>query len=60
MAFQTFKPSRKAISLDTFERDLARRREALGEINMPRNSGRCRTESKKARLKANKAAGGKW
>ena len=60
MAFQTFKPSRKAISLDEFERDLARRREALGEINMPRNSGKRRTASKKALLKAIEAAGGKW
>ena len=60
MAFQTFKPSRKPIPLDEFERDLARRREALGEINMPRNSGNRRTESKKALLKAIKDAGGKW
>ncbi|MBB4641956.1 hypothetical protein [Rhizorhapis suberifaciens] len=59
MAFQNLKPDREPIPFDEFQRDLARRREALGEINMPRNSGKRRTESKKALLKAIKAAGGK-
>lgn len=61
MAFQTFKPDRRAIPLDAFERDLARRRDALGgKIDMPRNSGKRRTESKKTLLKAIEDAGGKW
>ena len=60
MPFQTFKPKREAVSFEEFQRDLARRREALSEINMPRNSGKRRTESKKALLKAIKDAGGKW
>ena len=51
---------RKAIKLDDFARELAQRREALGEIDMPRNSGLRRTESKKALLAAIKAAGGNW
>ena len=60
MAFQNLKPEREAIPFDEFAADLARRREALGEINMPRNSGKRRTASKKALLKAIKNAGGKW
>lgn len=60
MAFQNLKPEREAIPFEEFQRDLARRREALDEINMPRNSGKRRTESKKALLKAIRDAGGKW
>ena len=48
------------MSFREFAADLARRREALGEINMPRNSGKRRTESKKALLKAIRDVGGKW
>lgn len=40
--------------------DIARRRAALGDVDMPRNAGNRRTESKKALLKAIEAAGGKW
>lgn len=39
---------------------LARRRAELGEVVVPRNSGKRRTASKKALLKAIEAAGGKW
>ena len=61
LAFRTYKSSRPAISLEEFGRDLARRREALGEAAiMPRNSGLRRTASKKALLKAIKDAGGNW
>lgn len=49
------------MTLDAFGQDVLRRRAALGgEINMPRNSGSRRTESKKALLKAIEDAGGKW
>jgi hypothetical protein len=49
------------MTLDTFGQDVLRRRAALGgEINMPRNSGTRRTESKKALLKAIEGVGGKW
>jgi hypothetical protein len=58
------KPSKvdpKPGSLNDFGLDVMRRRAALGgEINMPRNSGTRRTESKKALLAAIEAAGGKW
>lgn len=49
------------IDFETFVAQLAERRVALGkEIEMPRNSGTRRTESKKALLKAIEDAGGKW
>jgi hypothetical protein len=49
------------MTLDEFGQNVLRRRAALGgEINMPRNSGTRRTESKKALLKAIEDAGGKW
>ena len=60
MASRSSPPPRKAIKLEDFARELAERRAALGEIDMPRNSGLRRTESKKALLAAIKAAGGKW
>lgn len=51
----------KAVTLEAFGRDVVRRRAALGtEIEMPRNSGARRTESKKALLKAIEDVGGKW
>ena len=39
---------------------LTRRRAELGDIEVPRNSGTRRTESKRALLKAIEDAGGKW
>jgi hypothetical protein len=39
---------------------LASRRAELGNPELPRNSGKRRTASKKALLKAIEAAGGKW
>ena len=56
----TFKVAREAISLDEFKRDLARRLAAAGSLDISRNSGLRRTESKKALLAAIKAAGGRW
>lgn len=60
MELQTSRPSRKAVSLEAFERDLARRRETLGGVDMPRNSGQRRTESKRALLAAIEATGARW
>ena len=60
MALSTFKTAREAIPLEEFARELAQRREALGDVDMPRNSGLRRTDSKKALLAAIKAAGGRW
>ena len=47
------------VTLEDFGAEVMRRRAALvGGINMPRNSGKRRTESKKALLAAIEAAGG--
>jgi hypothetical protein len=43
-----------------FGRDLLRRREAAGNPDLPHNSGKRRTPSKRALLKAIEDAGGKW
>jgi hypothetical protein len=52
-------------TLEAFGADVLRRREAYAAQNgalpdLPRNSGKRRTESKKALLKAIKDAGGDW
>lgn len=43
-----------------FGRELTRRREATGDPELPRNSGKRRTASKRALLKAIEQAGGRW
>jgi hypothetical protein len=61
MASTRFKAEPEAVTREAFGEEVMRRRAALGgEINMPRNSGKRRTESKKALLVAIEAAGGKW
>jgi hypothetical protein len=61
MASKTSRADREqAIEMAAFGRELARRREAAGNPEPPRNSGRRRTPSKRALLKAIKEAGGKW
>ena len=61
MASTRSKTEPSIVTLEQFGQDVMRRRAALGgEINMPRNSGNRRTESKKALLAAIEAAGGKW
>lgn len=45
---------------ENFAADIARRREAAGNPELPRNSGKRRTPSKRALLKAIEEAGGKW
>ena len=39
---------------------IAQRRAAVGELDVPRNAGNRRTESKKALLRAIEELGGKW
>lgn len=60
MAFKTFKPKRKPVGLGEFGARIAVRRGALGDLQIPRNSGKRRTASKKALLKAVEATGGNW
>lgn len=52
-------PGRR-VDMAEFGRALAERRAALGDPVMPRNSGKRRTASKRAVLKAIENAGGKW
>jgi hypothetical protein len=51
---------RPVVDMAEFGRDLLRRREAAGIGDLPRNSGKRRTPSKRALLKAIEEAGGKW
>ncbi len=64
MAFKTFKPKREPVTLRELGTRIARRAEALaknsGVIEVPRNSGKRRTASERALLKAIEKAGGKW
>jgi hypothetical protein len=60
LAFKTFTPKRDAVSLDTLALRIERRRAELGEVIVPRNTGKRRTASKRALLKAIEDAGGKW
>lgn len=55
------RPSKKAaIKFEDFAADIARRREAAGNLEIPRNSGLRRTASKRALLKAIGETGSKW
>jgi hypothetical protein len=60
MASKSSKTDPVPITLEAFGRELACRREAAGPLDLPRNTGDRRTESKKALLAAIEAAGGKW
>ncbi|WP_404334671.1 hypothetical protein AB2M62_13925 [Sphingomonas sp. MMS12-HWE2-04] len=48
------------IPLEALAADIERRRVETGVADLPRNSGKRRTASKKALLAAIEAAGGKW
>lgn len=60
MELKTFNRSPQAVSLEDFGRDVARRRAAVGVVQMPRNSGTRRTESKQSLLAAIEATGARW
>lgn len=60
MAFKTLKTKRDPITLDALSQRIARRRAELGAIDVPRNTGKNRTASKRSLLKAIEDAGGKW
>lgn len=60
MAFKTFKTKREPLTLDALGQSVSRRRSELGEIAVPHNSGKRRTASKRALLRAIEEAGGKW
>jgi hypothetical protein len=50
----------RRVDFPAFSDALSKRRAALGNPELERNSGERRTESKKALLKAIKGAGGTW
>ncbi|TMJ17320.1 MAG: hypothetical protein E6G92_13390 [Alphaproteobacteria bacterium] len=60
MASQTSRAKPKAVPLAEFVADIDRRRAETGITELPRNSGKRRTASKRALLKAIEDAGGKW
>jgi hypothetical protein len=60
MAFQTFKPKREAITLAALGEEIAARRDAVGPVDVPRNSGARRTPGKVELLKQIAKAGGTW
>jgi hypothetical protein len=60
MASRTSKAKPKAVPLAEFVADIERRRAETGVTELPRNSGKRRTASKRALLKAIREAGGKW
>ena len=60
MVFKTFKVKREPMSLAELGRRIEQRRAEVGEVIVPRNSGKRRTASKRALLKAIEEAGGKW
>ena len=60
MESRTSRPKSDPIPLDEFAADIERRRLATGITDLPRNSGKRRTASKRALLKAIEDSGGKW
>ena len=64
MASKRFKAEEKwtgrRVDFPVFSDALSKRRAELGNPELARNSGKNRTESKKALLKAIKDAGGNW
>lgn len=61
MASQTSKSEpKRAVPAAEFAARIDRRRQETGVTDLPRNSGKRRTESKKGLLRAIKDIGGKW
>ena len=60
MVSKTAEAEPEAVPFEGFAADLARRREAAGNPEAARNSGKRRTPSKRALLKAIEEAGGCW
>lgn len=60
MAFKTLKTKREPVTLEALGQSIERRRDVVGEVVVPRNSGKNRTPSKRALLKVIKDLGGEW
>lgn len=60
MTLKRSKTANKPISFSAFEKDVARRIKAVGSVDMPRNRGNNRTESKEILLRAIEKTGAIW
>lgn len=60
MAFRTLRAKREPITLDALGRRVAARKAELDLPEVPRNSGKNRTASKRALLAGIEKLGGKW
>lgn len=60
MNMESLSSNRQPVSLADFGHDVARRRALIEPIDMPRNSGLRRTESKIALLAAIAETGARW
>lgn len=60
MAFKTLQTLTEPTTLEAMATRLAARRAELGEVDVPRNSGKRRTASKRALLAEIEKLGGEW
>jgi len=60
MAFKTLQTRTEPTTLEAMAERLAARRAEIGPIDVPRNSGTCRTASKRALLAEIEKLGGEW
>lgn len=60
MAFKTFKTRREPVRLEELAARIAKREAMLGGVDVPRNTGTRRTQSKRALLNAIADIGGNW
>ncbi|WP_421853809.1 hypothetical protein [Novosphingobium sp.] len=60
MAFKTLQTKTEATTLEAMSTRLAARRAEIGDVEVPRNSGKRRTASKRALLAEIEKLGGDW
>lgn len=60
MAFKTLQTRTEPVTLEAMAERLAARRAEIGEVAVPRNSGKRRTASKRALLAEIEKLGGNW
>lgn len=60
MAFKTLQTRTEPVTLEVMAERLAARRAEIGEVEVPRNSGKRRTASKRALLAEIEKLGGDW
>jgi hypothetical protein len=60
MAFKTLQTRTEPVTLEAMAERLAARRAEIGDVEVPRNSGKRRTASKRALLAEIEKLGGDW